>query len=58
MEVGLKGCLGGDIYMLMADSHWCISRSVSSVAQSCPTLCDPMNRSMPPINIIKQLSSN
>ena len=26
-----------------------ISRSVqfSSVAQSCPTLCDPMNRSMP-----------
>ena len=23
------------------------SQSVSSVAQSCPTLCDPMNRSMP-----------
>ena len=24
-----------------------LSQSVSSVAQSCPTLCDPMNRSMP-----------
>ena len=27
--------------------HICTSVQFSSVAQSCPTLCDPMNRSMP-----------
>ena len=27
--------------------QYCISDQFSSVAQSCPTLCDPMNRSTP-----------
>ena len=30
-------------------------RSVRSVAQSCPTLCDPMNRSMPGLPVHHQL---
>ena len=35
----------------------CISlfSSVSSVAQSCPTLCDPMNRSVPGLPVHHQL---
>ena len=35
----------------------CVSRSVqfSSVAQSCPTLCDPMNRSTPGLPVHHQL---
>ena len=32
-----------------------LSQSVSSVAQSCPTLCDPMNRSMPGLPVHHQL---
>ena len=28
-------------------SMFLVSQSVSSVAQSCPTLCNPMNHSMP-----------
>ena len=40
IEWGLKGC---------------ISQSVSSVAQSCPTLCDPMNRSTPGLPVHPQL---
>ena len=32
-----------------------VSRSVSSVAQSCPTLCNPMNRSMPGLPVHRQL---
>ena len=32
--------------------------SVSSVAQSCPTLCDPMNRSTPGLLIHHQLQSS
>ena len=31
------------------------SQSVSSVAQSCPTLCDPMNRSTPGLPVHHQL---
>ena len=31
------------------------SQSVSSVVQSCPTLCDPMNRSMPGLAVHHQL---
>ena len=30
-------------------------QSVSSVTQSCPTLCDPMNRSMPGLSVHHQL---
>ena len=32
-----------------------ISQSVSSVAQSCPTLCNPMNRSTPGLPAHHQL---
>ena len=32
-----------------------ISVQFSSVAQSCPTLCDPMNRSMPGLPVYHQL---
>ena len=32
-----------------------VSESVSSVAQLCPTLCDPMNRSMPGLPVHHQL---
>ena len=31
------------------------SQSVSSVTQSCPTLCDPMNRSTPGLPVHHQL---
>ena len=32
-----------------------VSQSVSSVSQSCPTLCDPMNRSTPGLPVRHQL---
>ena len=32
-----------------------VSESVSSVAQLCPTLCDPMNRSTPGLSVHHQL---
>ena len=32
-----------------------VSQSVSSVAQSCPSLCDPMNRSTPGLPVHHQL---
>ena len=32
-----------------------ISDQITSVAQSCPTLCDPMNRSMPDLPVHHQL---
>ena len=38
----------------MAASH-CILRQFSSVAQSCQTLCDPMNRSTPGIPVHHQI---
>ena len=36
-------------------SVWHISVQFSSVAQSCPTLCDPMNRSTPGLPVHHQL---
>ena len=37
-------------------THGCMcSVQFSSVAQSCPTLCDPMNRSMPGLPVHHQL---
>ena len=51
-----------DLYLhpLYSSSHqvtWISSDSVqfSSVAQSCPTLCDPMNRSTPGLHVHHQL---
>ena len=35
--------------------HWAINDSFSSVAQSCPTLCGPMNRSTPGLPVHHQL---
>ena len=45
----------------MCDVHvWCLIYNFkvvqfSSVAESCPTLCDPMNRSMPGLPVHHQL---
>ena len=39
----------------MFDVNFVISVQFSSVAQSCPTLCDPMNRSMPGLPVYHQL---
>ena len=37
-------------------SSWLLKiTTISSVAQSCPTLCDPMNRSMPGLSVHHQL---
>ena len=36
---------------------WTIKKAVSSVAQSCPTLCDPMDCSMPGFPVHHQLPS-
>ena len=38
-----------------ATPHLVYSVQFSSVAQSCPTLCDPMNRSMPGLPVHHQL---
>ena len=35
-----------------------VSQSVSSVAQLCPTLCDPMNRSTPGLPVHQQSTVN
>ena len=42
-------CLSENVFILWRYSvlRTSVSQSVSSVAQSCPTLCDPMNSSMP-----------
>ena len=37
---------------------WVVSYQFSSVAQSCPTLCDPMNRSTPGLPVHHQLSES
>ena len=38
--------------------HFHLFQSVSSVAQSCPTLCDPMNRSTPGLPVHHHLWSS
>ena len=53
----------GNMCTLEADSCWCMAKPIqyckviqfSSVAQSCPTLCDPMNHSMPGLPVHHQL---
>ena len=37
------------------NSRWITSVQFSSVAQSCPTLCDPMNHSTPDLPVHHQL---
>ena len=44
--------------LLLPATHWkssSASDQIRSVAQSCPTLCDPMNRSMPGLPVHHQL---
>ena len=42
-------------YMMIAKTLLSVSVQFSSVAQSCPTLCDAMNRSMPGLPVHHQL---
>ena len=44
--------------MIYRRTHKALSVQFSSVAQSCPTLCNPMNRSMPGLPVHHQLQSN
>ena len=41
--------------LLISRGRFLLSVQFSSVAQSCPTLCDPMNRSMPGFPVYHQL---
>ena len=41
------------VFVLILTNEWC--HSYSSVPQSCPTLCDPMNHSMPSFPVRYQL---
>ena len=44
--------------LALIDASWkktTVSQSVSSVAQSCPTICDPMNHSTPGLPVHHQL---
>ena len=46
-----------DIFMTYTNKHvpYIISTHFSSVTQLCPTLCDPMNRSMLGLSVHHQL---
>ena len=56
-EIKKKKCLKLAAYFLHLETPGLPTCSVqfSSVAQSCPTLCDPMNRSMPGLPVYHQL---
>ena len=43
------------IFNLYIINLYSIGQSVNSVAQSCPTLCDPMNCSIPGLPVQHQL---
>ena len=62
----LMEALHARIFQLRFTEHWIYTRhwnvsvfiihnQIRSVAQSCPTLCDPMNRSMPGLTVHHQL---
>ena len=42
-------------YIVHSFSDWLLLLQIRSVAQSCPTLCDPMNRSTPGLSVHHQL---
>ena len=44
----------GDVCVWCEGCSESVSQSISSVAQSCPTICDPMNRSMPGLPVHHQ----
>ena len=51
-------CIAGGFFIISAtrEAQMCIrSDQIGSVAQSCPTLCHPMNRSMPGLPVHHQL---
>ena len=50
-----KGVHQGCIFSPFLFNLYASSVQFSSVAQSCPTLCDPMNRSMPGLPVHHQL---
>ena len=52
---GLYSVFLAYFYHSEAVSHCFVSAQFSSVAQSCPTLCDPMNRSTPGLPVHHQL---
>ena len=47
--------LFGGLLSIWSTTAFSVSQSVSSVVQLCPTLCDPMNRSMPGLPVHHQL---
>ena len=49
-----QGCILS-LCLLTYMQNQSVSQSISSVAQSCPTLCDPMNRSTPGLPVHHQL---
>ena len=49
-RVSYVSCIGRQVLY-----HWCHLSSVSSVAQSCPTLCDPMHCSTSGFSVHHQL---
>ena len=54
-HVPRKYTFTGHVYILILHSDSFGSVQFSSVAQSCPTLCDPMNRSTPGLPVHHQL---
>ena len=48
-------CPGSRVFFKMTLEHIYCMPQFSSVAQSCPTLCDPMNRSTPGLPVHNQL---
>ena len=56
-EVHMKGMISvsPDSYIFPNSLTWAVSVQFSSVAQSCPTLCNPMNHSMPGLPVHHQL---
>ena len=51
-------CLFFNSLLTDSESYCCCSVQFSSVAQSCPTLCNPMNRSRPGLPVNQQLSES
>ena len=49
------GWLGFSSWLHLVFTAWSLSVQFSSVTQSCPTLCDPMNRSTPGLPVHHQL---
>ena len=55
VEIGVWNSQGGEKNKLLFPLHPFSSVQFSSVTQSCPTLCDPVNCSMPGLPVHHQL---